>query len=400
MSWILIAWAVAGSPLEVDEMSLLTEDEVLSLDLEQTGIKSARYVLPNGLEPAGSRTINGLTWTYVGQYEFLLGDAEQAADGVRRFTTSVEDEGVRLQAVDAFGRHWELNQSWSPSGLDKATDFSPGEDVEWIPTAFDGEDCIDNHPGLPGFVNEHFWWDGNSQVPSEEAGWDPWERATVLLNNRESGGLCSGALVSVDGRGEPEWVLTAAHCVEAGPWGRFALPANLRVILPGSDRSFGVATTIVPASYSSWPGADFRSDIALLELVPQPSDLKSDEGQAPLANVVPHVYRLATTMDTAMGQGARSVGWPTYLQGCEVASWGPYTNIDDVLGRHRRRHVQLWMDGGPGYSGSPVERCEGECRERGTGEIIAVFSGWNSISKTHVGPRVPFYADAFNAVME
>ena len=137
-------------------------------------------------------------------------------------------------------------------------------------------------------------------VEAEPGAW-PWQAELRIFNNH----WCGGSLLT------PEWVVTAAHCVDAGGINPQRLP--LTVVLgehdisvnEGTEQTFRVASITIHPNYNA---NAYPSDIAVLRL----------NGQAQLNSRVQPIEMVTSPQDDALfspGTPATVTGWGATSEG-------------------------------------------------------------------------------------
>jgi len=211
----------------------------------------------------------------------------------------------------------------------------------------------------------------------------------VRVSNKTA---CSGVIVQDDA------VLTSAHCIFDDNNNLIDKDLMTVVRWDGVEPSpiHGLRGRAWDGGFTS-AGTDPKDDWALLHLstaLTAPFDYMalSQASDDTLKNI-DHIDNLA---------------FPKYAPYCNsnlngFTVQGLWLNSVGQLGKVYSRKVNLKLDGGPGHSGSPVFYCPSGSSDACSGTerayVISVFSGWNGVETTMVGPKVAEFREQANSVL-
>ncbi|XP_061423844.1 LOW QUALITY PROTEIN: chymotrypsin-like elastase family member 2A [Lethenteron reissneri] len=226
----------------------------------------------------------------------------------------------------------------------------------------------------------------------------PWQISLQYLSGGSWYHTCGGTLI------DPQWVLTAAHCISSRTY-RVALGKHLLSVAEGGEVQVEVAAILV---HSGWNGNNVQggNDIALIRLA-QPVAL-SDKIQAaclpPAGLVLPHDYPCYIT------------GWGRLVTGGDLPDALQQANLPVVDYETCSKPSWWWFNiretmicaGGDGYdsgcngdSGGPLN-CVSEDGSWAVHGIVSFGSGLgcNSIYKPTVFTRVSAFVDWIADVLD
>jgi V8-like Glu-specific endopeptidase len=375
---------------------------------------------PAGVDATTTRQDGAITWRYVGQarhswsalpvrsrtyvvapdrpltVEQQLLDGERVdADGSTWKPVAVDMEQVRAVIAANDARSIEVQR-----GLDRVDPAHPGtstpreqvgERVTYQPHGWLRGDCDGSGGPFATDPDNHYFDNDDDRVAIDST---TSNRRRAMIELRLDGAeQCSGVIL------RQSWVLTSAHCVtdsNANKYGTSRL-AVWRHDGVDSTPSYAVASTYVPSTYTA--NFDPKDDWALIKLA-TPLDAPYDD------------MDLSSASDSTLAalSHANNYAFPAFAPLCNLNLVGAgtagdmYMNNSEGLGSIYSKKVNLKMDGGPGHSGSPVFYCptsnNNECPGEEKGFVIALWTGWNGVETTMVGPKAASFRDAAVVYMD